>query len=659
MDDVTRREFLRTTTAGISLAAIPAIPAAAVAAAGSGADAGAGAGESEAEAIQAPPKAGAPARPVGLLLPQRNATRDLMDLSGLWQFQMDPKEEGEANRWFERLPAPRTIAVPCSWNELFDDARDYLGLAWYVQQTWVPQRWRGSRVFARVGSANYAAKVWLNGRLVTQHLGGHLPFIADITDAIAWDKPNTIAIAVENKQLPERVPAGPSAAGGFAGLTGGYPATTYDFFPFSGLHRQVVLYSVPTTFIDDVRVTTDIEGKDGIVRVRVDASGGYSGRGSLRMNDTETPLTFRNGIAEGTVRVAGARFWHPGDPHLYPLTVTLGSGASGSADSYTLDIGIRTVAVRGDEILLNGQPIKLKGFGKHEDFPINGRGLNVPLVIRDGELLKWVGANSYRTSHYPYSEEAMTLADRLGFVIIDEIPAVSLNFADSDDLIAKRLTQSLQQIEELITRDRNHPSVIMWSVANEPMAGSPAPGAPPGAATAVSAGTKFFTRMYERARELDPTRPVTLVGVGGGPPEWLALFDVVSINRYYGWYVFGGRLDQSADVLGRELDDLHQKLKKPIVLTEFGTDTMAGAHSHPEEMWSEEYQVEFLQRYLDVAAKRPFVAGLHVWCFADFKTGQGIIRMAGLNMKGVFTRDRRPKMAAHFLRSRWASPANG
>jgi beta-glucuronidase len=146
---------------------------------------------------------------------------------------------------------------------------------------------------------------------------------------------------------------------------------------------------------------------------------------------------------------------------------------------------------------------------------------------------------------------------------------------------------------------------------------------------------------------------VTLVGIGGGPVEWLALFDVASINRYYGWYSHGGRLDQAAAALAKELDSLHERLRKPILITEFGTDTVAGSHSQPEEMWTEEYQVEFLRRYLDTAASRPFVAGLHVWNFADFKTGQGIIRMAGLNQKGVFTRDRRPKMGAHFLRARW------
>ena len=634
--EFTRREFLGSTTAGLGLAALPGRPAGAEPA---------GASTSQGAAN--------PRRPAGLLLPQRNQVRDLVDLSGLWEFQLDPNEQGEAGRWFDRLPAPRPIAVPCSWNELFDDARDYLGLAWYLHRTWVPPRWRGGRVFVRVGSANYAAKVWVNGRPVAQHLGGHLPFAADVTEAVAWDRPNVIAIAVENKQLPERVPAGPSPAGGlFSGLTGGYPATTYDFFPFAGLHRQVVLYSVPQTFIADVTVVTDVEGRDGIVRVRASASGGYSGRGTLRLSGSETPLAFRNGDAEAVVRVPSARLWHPGDPHLHPLTVTLGAGKD-VTDAYSLEIGIRTVAVRGDQLLLNGEPVILRGFGKHEDFPVNGRGLNVPLLVRDGELLKWVGANSYRTSHYPYSEEAMLLADRLGLLVIDEIPAVSLNFNDGEDLVAGRLTQCLQQIEELVVRDRNHPSVIMWCVANEPMAGTPLRGDAP--AAAVDAGTRFFKHLLERTRALDASRPVTLVGVQGGPPEWLGLFDVVAVNRYYGWYTLGGRLDQAAEALGRELDELHKRFGKPILLTEFGADTVAGAHSQPEEMWSEEYQVGLLRRYLDVAAKRPFVAGLHVWNFADFKTGQGIIRMGGLNLKGVFTRDRRPKMAAHFLRSRWAN----
>ncbi|MCC6640558.1 MAG: beta-glucuronidase [Deltaproteobacteria bacterium] len=601
----------------------------------------------------APPERSAPrGSRVGTLQPRQNAHRNTFDLSGLWDFQLDPKDEGEGARWFERLPAPRAIAVPCSWNELFDDARDYVGLAWYRTQVFVPSSWRGERVFLRVGSANYACKIWVNGELVAEHLGGHLPFAAEITERISWTQPATIAISVENKPLPERVPAGSSPAGGlFTGIVGGYPATTYDFFPYAGLHRSVIMFSVPRTHIEDVTVRTTLEGSDGRVDVSVLATDGHSGAGRARFGSIEAALRFRDGVAEVSLRVPDVRPWSPRDPHLQPLVITLEDGQR-ETDAYTLDVGIRTVEVRGDRLLLNGEPITLTGFGKHEDFPIHGRGFDLPLLVRDYELLRWVGANSYRTSHYPYSEEALDLADRLGVLVIDETPAVSLNFADSGELVARRLDQCQRALDELIARDKNHPSVILWCVANEPMAGgSPGVGgAPP---TAVEEGSRFFRVLYDQVRARDATRPVTLAGVMGGPVEWLSIFDVVSINRYYGWYVLGGRLDAAQAALAQELDSLHQKLGKPILISEFGTDTVAGSHSQPPEMWTEEYQVEFLRRYLDAAESRPFVAGVHVWNFADFKTGQGILRAAGLNQKGVFTRDRRPKMAAHFLRSRW------
>jgi beta-glucuronidase len=630
--DVTRRGFLvQAAAAGV---AAPLLP-----------------GRTGAEEQAAAPLP-APTTRSGLLHPQQNLTRNVMDLSGMWEFQLDAKEEGETGGWFKALPSPRTIAVPCSWNDLFDDAHNYLGLAWYRREVFAPAAWRGQRVFLRVGSANYAARVWVNGRLAAEHMGGHLPFVAEVTPHLLWDRANVITIAIENKQLPERVPAAPPAGGGLLGGMGGsYPVANYDFFPYAGLHRPVYLYSVPTTHIDDVTVVTTIEGTDGVVAVKVMTDGAYAGRGKATLAGVSADLTFRAGAAEATLRVPKARFWSPQDPHLYPLEVRLAEGPR-TTDSYQVNVGIRTIRVEGDRLLLNGQPLQLTGFGKHEDFPINGRGLNVPALIRDHELLRWVGANSYRTSHYPYSEEAMALADKLGVLIINEIPAVSLNFTESDELIEKRRIQCVRQLHELVARDKNHPSVILWSVANEPMAGSPlSAGAPP--TRAADAGRTFFTAMRDEARRLDPTRPVTMVGIMGGPAEWLGLFDVVCINRYYGWYAMGGRLDQAGPALEKELDALHASFGKPIVITEFGADTVAGAHSQPEEMWTEEYQVEYLRLYLDVAAKRPFVAGLHVWNFADFKTGQGIIRMGGMNLKGVFTRDRRPKMAAHFLRSRW------
>lgn len=248
----------------------------------------------------------------------------------------------------------------------------------------------------------------------------------------------------------------------------------------------------------------------------------------------------------------------------------------------------------------------------------------------------------------------MMLADRLGVLVINEIPAVGLNFEDSEQLTQQRLVQSLQQIRELVVaRDKNHPSTIMWNVANEPLAGSPLGAGPPNP-KAVEIGNQFFRQMYAETKRLDPTRPVTLVGVQQGVRDWHGIFDVVCVNAYYGWYTQSGRLELGREALARELDALHQAFGKPIVVTEFGTDTIPGTHNHPSEMWTEEYQVEFTRGFLDVAAQRPFMAGMHLWAFADFKTGQGTMRAAVMNFKGVFTRDRRPKMVAHFLRERWA-----
>ena len=257
-----------------------------------------------------------------------------------------------------------------------------------------------------------------------------------------------IAISVENKQLPERVPRGPCRRGGLlSGLMGGIPATTYDFFPYAGLHRPVVLYRLPRRTSTTSRSPPTLEGTDGVVdgdawRPRRLHRGG--GRVAPRGRDGR--LRFQGGAAEATLRVPGARLWGPQDPHLYPLQ-SRSPRAGATTDAYALDIGIRTFAVRGDQLLLNGQPIQLTGFGKHEDFPINGRGLNLPLLVRDHELLRWVGANSYRTSHYPYSEEAMDAGGPAGRAGDRRDPRRQPELRRrARDLIAQRLAQCTQQL---------------------------------------------------------------------------------------------------------------------------------------------------------------------------------------------------------------------
>ena len=580
------------------------------------------------------------------LYPQQNAHRNLFDLSGLWSFQLDPQEIGEENGWFRGLPAPRSIAVPASWNEQFEDTRDYLGVAWYLRRIVVPPAWRGQKIMLRFGSATYAAKVWIDGKPIGSHLGGHLPFEFDISALVSWDSATTVAVQVENKSSPTRVPPAATNAETTANT---FPDVTYDFFPYCGLDRPVLLYSVPPLHIADVTVTTSIDARDGEIDVTIALSDKWSGRGRLRLESGANPLTadvtFKSGTAQSSIRVRGARLWSPDDPFLYPLSIELADGDS-IRDAYTLDVGIRTVEVRGDRLLLNGQPIQLRGFGRHEDFPVHGRGLDLPVLVRDHALLRWLGANSYRTSHYPYSDEAMTLADKEGFLIIDEIPAVGLLFDDGREAVDARLAVCKQQVSELIARDKNHPSVILWSVANEPSSRGALRGN-------SDSGLEFFTELLAHARAQDRTRPALLVGEQRTERSWVAQSDVIAVNRYWGWYILPGQIDKAVAQLARELDELHAATGKPVIIAEFGADAVAGSHSEPPQMWTEEYQTAILKAYLDLAATRPWIVGLHVWNFADFKTGQGTHRALGINHKGVFTRDRQPKMAARFLRSQW------
>ena len=579
-----------------------------------------------------------------MLYPCSNLFRQCTDLSGFWDFRFDPERRGEESGWGEGFADGRPIAVPASWNDQFEDGRDYLGPAWYQTRFDRPWGWETWRIILRFGSVNYLADVWLNGIRLGQHEGGHLPFEFDVTPHVRREG-NVLVVRVEGELAPERVPPGnvpadPQDAFG----SHNYPATTFDFFPFCGIHRPVLLYATPHEGIADLTVSTDVQGNTGLVHVRVDRAAGdtAAARFVLRGQDVEisVEMPVPGKTVEAVLKVPHAALWSPDSPSLYDLAVEL-AGSAGAFDRYSLPIGVRTIAVEGDRLLLNGQPILLKGFGRHEDFPVTGRGLVPAVIVKDYALMKWVGANSFRTTHYPYSEQMMDLADRLGFMVIDETPAVGLFFREEG--LERRLALCRQYTQEMIARDKNHPSVIMWSLANEPHSTRPA-------------AKPFFRELYDLAKSLDPTRPVTVVSMIGVLEGAFEFCDVVCLNRYLGWYSQSGQLEEGCVLLSAELDALYAQYHKPVVLTEFGADTLPGWHAQPPEMFSEEYQAEMLARYLEVLKGKPFVVGQHVWNLCDFKTGQAVHRMGGVNWKGVFTRDRRPKLAAHALRELWGTP---
>ncbi len=575
-----------------------------------------------------------------MLYPQSNPYRQVTDLAGFWELRFDPEGQGDQAGWANGFEGGRPAAVPASWNDQFEDWRDYLGQVWYQTRFNLPWGYNTVRqsISLRFNSVNYIAEVWLNGVRLGQHEGGHLPFEFEVTPHVLPEG-NLLVVRVEGELKPDRVPPGNVPLDPrFTFANQSYPPASFDFFPFCGIQRPVLLVAVPNEAIADLTVTTEISGRAGLVRVKVNRFAGDAAiaRVSLRGTSVSAETNVVN-EAEVMLTVPEAALWSPDSPNLYDLTVELACN-SATLDRYSLPIGIRTIRVEGDALLLNGRPIYLKGFGRHEDFPVTGRGLVPAVIVKDYALMKWIGANSFRTTHYPYSEQMMDLADRLGFMVIDEIPAVGLFFAEVG--LERRLSVCRQYVQELIARDKNHPSAIMWSIANEPHSRLPA-------------AKPFFRNLYDLAKSLDSTRPITLASQVGVDEESFEFLDLLCLNRYYGWYTQSGQLDEGLPLLAAELDAMHEKFAKPLIMTEFGADTIAGHHAQPPEMFSEEYQVEMLTRYFGLFRSRPFVVGEHVWNLCDFKTPQGVRRMGGMNLKGVFTRDRRPKLAAHRLRELW------
>jgi beta-glucuronidase len=553
----------------------------------------------------------------GHLRPQTNECRTVLDLSGIWLIRFGDSD------WSGGLPAGTPVGVPGSWNDQLPGVRDDLGPAWYERRFEAPTLTPGQQAAIRFGSACYEARVWLNGKLLGGHEGGHLPFALECTDALGRGE-NVLVVRVDGRLGRDRVPPGMVPAEHTHGRQF-HPDVPFDFFPYAGLHRRVELAITPRDGISDLRLRTTREGDGAVLSIEADTSG-----------DGELSLTLDNEPITASHRITRRDLWSPEHPRLHTLTAQLRRRGE-LADRYALRCGIRTVEVTGQELHLNGAPVQLRGFGRHEDFPVLGRGTVAALAARDLLLMRQLGANSFRTAHYPCDEETLDVADRLGLLVIAETPAVGLYFAGEE--LPRRQELARRFVAELIARDRNRASVIAWSVANEPRMHHPV------AAAALG-------ELCDLARELDGTRPT---GYATDLPDAVGLraADIIFLNSYPGWYRMPGRLDDAAAALGDTLDRLGRSWRKPVVLTEFGADAIPGGHADPPAMWSEDYQAALLERLLEEAGRHENVAGTHIWTFADFATAQADHRPLSANFKGVFTRDRRPKLAARRLRELW------
>ena len=590
-----------------------------------------------------------------MLYPVLNAKRKRYSLDGVWNFKQGEYVPGVD----PRLSTEDLMVVPSSFNDVAveSEKRYFIGDNWYERTFAVPSFESDEELVLRFGSVTHQAKVYVNGQLLGEHIGGFTPFEVRIPEELTREKELLISVCANNILDHTTLPVGNYSEEKLPdGTVKKKVSENFDFFNYAGIQRPVQLLVLPKARIEDIVVTYDVHENDATVKVAVEytANGGTA---KVTLLD-ENGEVVAKGEAESELEIVNVRRWEVLDAYLYTAKVELFVGEE-LVDEYEELFGVRTVRVEKGQFLVNDKPVYFKGFGKHEDSFVNGRGFNEAVNLMDLNLMKNMGANSYRTAHYPYSEEMMRLSDRMGFLVIDEVPAVGLfaNFTAALNMIggdAKPIKtwefyQTMENhklaLKELVARDKNHACVVLWSVANEP------DGAGEGA-------DQYFEPLVKYVKELDPqNRPTTVVNIMMATPERdliSPLIDVLCLNRYYGWYVNHGDIEGARKGLRTELLAWQEKYPdKPIIMTEYGADTLPGYHSNWDVPYTEEYQERFHQMSHEVFDELKNFVGEHVWNFADFETNSyTLIRIQG-NHKGLFTRDRNPKSIVKLFRNRW------
>lgn len=554
-----------------------------------------------------------PVDPAGALQPFDRARESL---SGPWHFTPDPYNTCLRKRFFEEktrdaegrptpvdfdLEAWPTVQVPGCWNCQDERYALYEGAAVYARTfDYAPQA-HGERVFLRVGAANYACRVFLNGRFLARHEGGFTPFCVELTDALRPH--NRLILQVDDARDARQV-----------------PSLNYDWFNYGGLTREVSLLRVPALFIQDAFFALSPDSDERIdVRVRLSgARGGERVEVSLpELGERAALIAAPDGTACGHLK-ARPRRWSPDAPMLYDAVVAC------EGDRVQDRVGFRRIETRGRRILLNGEEIFLRGVCCHEEAPGKGRTLTEAEARQAILDAKALGCNAMRLTHYPHSEQMARLADELGMLLWEEIPVYwAIAFSDAQTEACAR-----RQMEELILRDRNRASVILWSVGNE----NPD----------TQERFDFMAGLVRLCRKLDPTRLTTaacLVNVDEMRvcDRLAEVVDVVAFNEYYGWYYRD--YAPLAEILR------NTRLEKPLVISETGAGAKAGLHGGDEELYAEEHQAKVYEKQLEIAKGR--LQGFFPWILYDFRSPIRLNAVQeGFNRKGLIADDHRTRKLA-------------
>jgi beta-glucuronidase len=570
--------------------------------------------------------------------------REATDLDGAWNWSVDPFREGLAgfhggeagpgHRRYEEIDTtaamrgdPKAlyeydmdrspvVHLPQSFVTHSPDMRRYNGLVWYQRQFSVHPE-AGKRAFLRFGAVDYHAYVYVNGRFVGDHQGGFTPFAFEVTNLLR-DGENRITVGADSERTAADV-----------------PSVVTDWENYGGITRPVSLVLVPSTYVDDAWVGLTRDGRIAAT-VKLDGPAAAMHEVRVRISALGVTLTSKT-AADGTfIGTAAAprnlHRWSPEDPALYDVRVETGE------DVWKDRIGFRTVEVRGQDILLNGRPIFLRGVNIHaEEFGADPTRAITPAAARALllEAKQGLHANFVRLAHYPHPETMVRAADELGLLVWSEIPVYwQVDFANP-----KTLDIARQMQRESILRDRNRASVILWSVGNE--------------TPTNDARNAFLRSLVANARALDDSRLVTAALLSGrkGNVQTIddplgADLDVVSVNTYNGWYT----PDALSSVPSIEW---RSPYAKPLIFSEFGADALAGYPGDPANphKFSEEFQAQYYRQTLAMAAKVPSLRGLAPWILKDFRSPrrQHPVYQQGWNRKGLVSETGTRKAAFQVL----------
>jgi beta-glucuronidase len=554
--------------------------------------------------------------------------RTRISLAGDWHFTRDLFDEGLRQKLFADSPsspsawtkprdfdewAAEEIRVPGCWNLARSEWLMFEGAGWYARTfDWQQD---SPRLVLRVGAANYAARIFLNGRFLALHLGGSTPFFVELT-AQARQGENHLLIQVENRRRSDRV-----------------PMHHFDWFNYGGLYREVDLLPLPSVFLRDVAIAW----RDGAIAVEITASDPVDAMARVVIPDLDIAQDIPLADGRGRAMIeAVPELWSPEHPRLYDVTVEC------DADRITERVGFREIAVQGEQILLNGTPIYLSGVCVHEDDVALGKVISEDDLRRRAAHAKELGCNLLRLAHYPHHERMAEIADEVGLLLWEEIPVYwAIDFANP-----ATYADAENQLLELIARDRNRASVIIWGVGNEN----------------ADTNSRFFfmSRLAEAARRADPTRLISAACLINRQTfrieDRLAdCLDIVGLNEYFGWY------EPDMSLLERLMEN--SRPGKPVVISETGGDALAGHHGPATELFTEEKQEDIHRQQLAILDHVPYVRGYIPWLLYDFRTERRQTRFQrGYSRKGLIAEDKTTrKRAFHFLAAHNAtrSPQGG